>query len=442
MIKNSYILQSEMNTQEPYTALNGEYVLSLSDAKIYFTDGKFTRNFISVNTGDKIIDGSAASITVKIDKDPGSGISVFNIAENMKDLTFRNIKLNIRYKGGMTGNTVYGFKNHSYRLTVKDCKIDFLAENQINYTAIHNDGKLDTHLGTPADCLTVFGNHITANQTAQEISKESVFCGIDNVSANSVSISNNYIFIKNTGSSEDQQAIGVRNSGWHMRLENNNIKGNGSHISGNLLEQAHAYGVYNIGNYMIFTGNNCVGEWGGKCVGLYNSGMYANITGNKILATHTIMGRSVVIKAERNILSGNIITNTSRNPHFVEVLSRSNIITNNYIQGLMFMKDLKSGCGIFIAGEESKKIEGCNISNNIFGDIKDFGIVLINTQRNIIQGNHLAMANGAETYTAIYAKSQDDIISDNVTNENTGASDAELADKLYRNYDQAVCSLV
>ena len=338
-------------------------------------------------------------------------------------------------------STTYAFKNYSYRLTVENCKIDFYAENQINYTAIYNDGKLQTHLETPADRLMVFGNHITAEQTIKEISKESLFCGIDNKFANSASVSNNYIFIKNAGNSEAQKAIGIRNSGWHMRLENNNIKGNGSHSDGNLLEQAHAYGVYNTGNYMIFTGNNCIGEWGGKCVGLYNAGNYANITGNKILATHTIMGRSVILSSERNILSGNIITNTSRNPHFIDVFSGRNIITNNYIQGLMFMEELQSGCGIYIAGEENKKIERCNISNNIFDDIKDFGIVLINTQKNIIHKNHLIKSNAAKDYMAIYTQNSDDIISDNITDGCEVAKDAEFMHALRKNYDTAVRSL-
>ena len=436
MIKNSYTLQSEINSTEPYTALNGEYVLSLSEAKIYFTDGGFTRSLITVNTGEKIIDGSAARITAELDKEPGSGISVFNIAEEVRDLTFRNIKLSVRYNGKPSGNTVYGFKNYSYRLAVKDCEIDFSAENQINYTAIYNDGKLNSNLGTPADRLTVSGNHITAEQAAKEISKQNVLCGIDNIFANSAGIYGNYIFIKNTGSGENQQAIGVRNSGWYTRLENNNIKGNGRHNKGNLLERAHAYGMYNTGNYMIFTGNNCVGEWGGKCVGLYNSGMYANITGNKILATHTIMGRTIVIASQRNILSGNIITNTSRNPHFIDVFGGNNIITNNYIQGLMFADELRSGCGIFVEGRDGQKIEGCNISNNILSGIKDFGIALINTQKNIIQGNHFTGING--DYCAVYAN-QDDTISGNITDGSTGGTEPER--KLRQNYDQAVYSL-
>ncbi len=440
-MKNSDTLQTEINSPEPCTFLNGEYVLSLSEAKIHYMDGRFLRNLITVTAEDKIIDGSGALITVRLDNDPGRELSVFHIVGETRDLTFRNIKLNILYTGEMSGATVYGLKNYSYGLTVKDCKIDFTAENQINYTAIYNDGKLDSNLETSADRFTVCGNQITAAQTAQEVGKQSLFCGIDNVFANSASISDNYIFMKNVGNGEMQQAIGVRNSGWYMRLEKNNIKGNGSHSMGNLLEQAHAYGVYNTGNYMIFVGNNCVAEWGGKCVGLYNAGLYANITGNKILATHTIMGRSLVLLAERTIVSGNLIANTSRNPHFIDVFCGSNSITNNYIQGLMFPEEQRSGCGIFILGEENRTIQSCTISNNTLSNIKDFGIVLINTQKNRIQGNYLVEPNGAGGCSPIFTKNSDDQISDNIPNGIADRDDMEWGNKLRRNYDEAVCSL-
>ena len=444
MIKNSFDLQAEINAPEPYTALCGEYVLALTEAKTYFTDGGFMHSFVQVSAGNKVIDGSAAHISVRLGEDPGGGLSVFSVTESACGLTFYRMSMDITYGGKASGSTVYGFNNHSCGLTVKDCKMDFSAKNQISYTAIHNDGKLDTNMETSADRLMVSGNHITANQNAADITVESTLCGIDNTFANSASIFQNNIFVKNVGKGAAQQAIGVRNSGWYMRLENNNIKANGSHSNGDVLEQSHTYGVYNTGNYMLFTGNNCVGEWGGKCVGLYNSGRFSNITGNKILATHTIMGRSVVIATERNILSGNIITNTSRNPHFIDVFNSKNVITNNCINGLMSMEELRSGCGIFLMGEEDSKIEDCIISNNIFDDIKDFGIVLINTHTNIIQGNHLGNVNKAERYTPIYAKNSDDKIYGNtyVPNRNADTNDSELEKKLQRNYDRAVHSIV
>jgi parallel beta-helix repeat protein len=401
----------------------------------------FIRNLVTASVGNKIIDGSAARITVEIPDDPASGVSVFNVLKSARDLTFRNLRFDIKYTGGASGGTVYGIKSNAYRLAVKDGKMDFTANNQINYTAIYNDGTIDTHMDTPADNLSVSGNHISARCAAAEHHKESVFCGIDNVLANSASISNNYLFIQNAGNGEGQKAIGIRNSGRFARIENNNIKANGSHNIGKELEKAYACGVYNTGLYMVFTGNNCVGEWGGKCIGLYNAGGYANITGNKILATHTIMGRTVVMEAEHCILADNVITNTSRNPHFVEVLMGSNIISNNYMQGLMGAADYRSGCGIWVVGTSEEKVSRCNIANNIISCARDFGIALINTEKNNISGNQFIKFAEVEDYAAVYAENSADTVKDNICDGLQTAGQNNMRDKMLRNRDEAVYSL-
>ena len=135
---------------------------------------------------------------------------------------------------------------------------------------------------------------------------------------------------------------------------------------------------------MIFHGNNCVAEWGGKCVSLYINSEFCTITGNKILSTHTICGRSVVLAGAKNVVNGNVITSTSRNHHIIEVFAGHNTITNNYIQALI---RAISGCGIYVEGTLDEPIMSCIIKDNHITSAKDYGIAMLYTKNNIITDN-------------------------------------------------------
>ena len=382
------------------------------------------------------------TVHIEITKTLERDVNLFYIGKENSSLIIDGYRFEVFYSGGNTNHRIHLFDNNSRGLIIRNCNINFVSKSQVSFTAIHNFGGVDTHLDTQADLLSVEHCRISAHCHAIEYPYESALCGIENIFANSISLTNNYLFIQNIGISEGQQAIGIRNSGRFARIENNNIKANGSHNVGKLLEQAHVYGVYNTGMYMVFNGNNCVGEWGGKSTGLYNSGAYANITGNKILATHTIKGRTVVLAAEHCILSNNIITNTSRNPHFVDIFAGDNIINCNYMQGLLGSWDYKSGCGIFVVGQGEQKVRRCNIVGNIVSCARDFGIVLLNTERNNIFGNQFIKFIEIEDYVAVYGENSDDKISGNITDGTISINSGEGRDKVFRNYDEAVQSLL
>ena len=341
-------------------------------------------------------------VNIVLDSTLQQDVNLFYIPKHHRRLKIENARINIRYNGENTKNKIILFNNNSRELTVRNCTINFSSNTQVSFSAIYNYGSLDTPLDTQSDNLLVDSCRIYSTVNAKSIEFANSICGIENILANSIALTNNFIFSQTNGVGENQKVFGIINSGRFVRIENNNIKANGTHNVGKQLEQTHCCGVHNTGLYMVFTGNNCVGEWGGKCVGLYNESSYANITGNKILATHTICGRTVKLLGEKNILSNNILTNTSRNPHIVEILAGENIVSNNFIQGLLGFNDYKSGCGIFVQGE-AQPIKNCIISGNIIATIRDYGILMINTESNIVESNKFLHAQSEEMISIFHS---------------------------------------
>ena len=137
-----------------------------------------------------------------------------------------------------------------------------------------------------------------------------------------------------------------------------------------LKEQAHTFGFVNDGLHTIITSNNIVGEWGGKCIGLENNGEFAIIGNNKILATHTICGRSIKSQANNSIIQGNVLTSTSRNARLLDHSADNCIICNNYMEVLMVQSECRSGCGIYADCSSKNNI----ISDNIIRNVADCGI--------------------------------------------------------------------
>ena len=235
---------------------------------------------------------------------------------------------------------------------------------------------------TRADNLVIENGCIRV-QIVQSGMKESIVYGIFNHLANSISLQNTFVYSTNIGIGKKQAAVGVFTNGRFGRIVGNNIKANGSHNTGNLKEQAYAYGLVNEGLYNLIEANNIVGEWGGQCVGLENKGDFAKVNGNKILATHTIKGRSVRNYANDSIFDGNILTSTSRNPRLFEHEGCNCIITNNMMEGLQLPQTYQSSVGLYAAAESATENL---IAQNVIKNVCDCGIF---TNKNIgfVQNN-------------------------------------------------------
>ena len=101
-------------------------------------------------------------------------------------------------------------------------------------------------------------------------------------------------------------------------------------------------------------------------VGLENCGEYAIVAGNKILATHTICGRTIRNYGSNTSIEDNVLTSTSRNARIIEQNSHNCIIGRNIMEVLMVQSECRSGCGIYAIGENCTENLICeNIIRNV-----------------------------------------------------------------------------
>ena len=260
-----------------------------------FLLGKMCLNsLINICRSDIVIDGSDAEIDAEIEDSTGSDWSLFFIQPTARNVCMRNMTIRVHIQNPAAAKRqFFGIYNTAYGLKVENCRIEIYAEKQLGIAGIYNNGNLDTHMETRADNLVVNDCYIKAECAAEEYPKECAVYGLYNNLANSISLQNTFIYAINRGDGERQRAVGVYTNGRFGRFVGNNVKANGTHNVGKHTEEAHAFGFINEGLYSIISANNIVGEWAGMSVGLENRGEYARISSNKILATHTICGRSV-----------------------------------------------------------------------------------------------------------------------------------------------------
>ena len=408
-------------------------MLEIRDKDLKLIQGaKVFRTYQIINNSDIEI---PKKVYIEISNTLQQDLVVFTILKNIKGYLIENCEFEIVYSGGDTKQKIILVVNNSMEFTIRNCKVRFNTSSQVSFTALLNNGGLDTKLETQADGLSVENCRFSLFERASSFNYECKVCAIENILANSISISNSYIFSQINGNGEKQKAYGIINSGRFVRIENNNIKANGTHNMGNLLEQSYTYGVYNTGLYLIFTGNNCVGEWGGKCVGLYNGSSYANITGNKILATHTVCGRAVILAGAKNILANNILTSTSLNQHIVEITSGFNKVSGNHIESLM--GGITSGVGIFIEGKQGTKVTNCMIFGNQIVAEKDYGIVMQNTENNKVSENTFFPLDNSPKFIPIFHCGKDILSREDLANNPS----REAKDLIYLINEKAIISI-
>lgn len=260
-----------------------------------FTVGRLcVKGIIQIMRSDITINGEDAEIEVDVDDCTTSDWSLFFVHPTARNVQFNNLRIKVRIQNpenttrtfSLIYNTAYGVKLHN-------CQVEMYSDKQINLVGIYNNGNLDTHMETRADNLVIDNCLLKVECRANEFTKECAVYGVYNYLANSISMQNTFIYATNKGNGERQKAVGVYTNGRFGRFAGNNIKANASHNVGREKEQAYAFGFINEGLYSIISANNIVGEWAGMSVGLENCGEYAIVAGNKILATHTICGRTI-----------------------------------------------------------------------------------------------------------------------------------------------------
>lgn len=351
--------------------LHGRYEWEEGSGNSFCIGKSFVKGAISIKRPNVIIDGSDAEIIVNI-TDTAGDWSLFFVQPKAWNVVLKNLKIRINAKIiEHCTRMLCAVYNTAYGLKIENCHIELHAEKQIRLVGVYNNGNLNTHMETRADNLVISNSYIRAECYATEYAKACMVYGLYNYLANSISMQNTFVYATNSGGGEQQKAIGVYTNGRFGRFIGNNIKANGAHNVGKLKEQAHAYGFINEGLYSVISANNIVGEWAGKCVGLDNHGEYALVSTNKILATHTICGRSVRNYANNSSIDGNILTSTSRNARLIEHNAKYCVISRNVMEVLMDPNDCQSGCGIYaVGGNVGENV----ITQNVIKNVKDCGI--------------------------------------------------------------------
>ncbi len=360
----------------------GDINLELPKSTSFYVGKNFSKSLVTISKPNITLDFSDAVVRVNITDPVDADLNIFFVSSMAKNVEIKNLKLCVYLNIPVTARQIVGIYNTAYGLKLNNCSIEIIAENQLNLVGVFNNGNLDTHMETRADNLVIENGCIRV-QIVQSGMKESIVYGIFNHLANSLSLQNTFVYSTNIGIGKKQAAVGVFTNGRFGRIVGNNIKANGSHNTGNLKEQAYAYGLVNEGLYNLIEANNIVGEWGGQCVGLENKGDFAKVNGNKILATHTIKGRSVRNYANDSIFDGNILTSTSRNPRLFEHEGCNCIITNNMMEGLQLPQTYQSSVGLYAAAESATENL---IAQNVIKNVCDCGIF---TNKNIgfVQNN-------------------------------------------------------
>lgn len=348
----------------------GEINLELPKSTSFYVGKNFSKSLVAITKPNITLDFTDAIVRVHLTDPLDTNLNIFFVSSMAKNVEIKNLKLHVYLNIPVTSRQIVGIYNTAYGLKLNNCDIEIVSENQSNLVGVFNNGNLDTHMETRADNLVITNGCIKV-QIVQSGMKDSVVYGVYNNLANSISIQNTFVYSTNIGIGKKQTAIGVFTNGRFGRFIGCNIKANGSHNTGNLKEQAYAYGFVNEGLYNLIESNNIIGEWGGQCVGLENKGDFTKVNGNKILATHTIKGRSVRNYANDSIFDGNILTSTSRNPRLFEQEGSNCIIANNMMEGLQLPQTYQSSVGLYAAAE--KATENL-IAQNIIKNVCDCGI--------------------------------------------------------------------
>lgn len=389
--------------------LNGEIRLMMQKDKSFIIGKTYVKNLIEITRPGVTIDGTNAKIIVETEDCSDGDWCVFFIRSSAADVRFRNVNIEIRIRNPKEcARTFSAIYNTAFGLHLDSCRIEVNSDKQLNLVGVYNNGNLDTHMETRADNLVVDNCTIRTACRAESFPLECCVYGLYNNLANSISVQNTFFYAVNRGSGERQRAVGIYTDGRFGRFVGNNIKANCTHNIGKHREEAYAFGFVNEGLYSIIASNNIVGEWAGMSVGLENKGAFAKVSSNKILATHTVCGRSVRNYGDKCIFDGNILTSTSRNARLFEQNGAECIVTENLMEILMDPRECRSGCGIYAIGE---KVTKNIVTNNIMKNVIDCGI-FANREAGRIE-NNFVLTWGTEQ-----------------TVEYAGSENARLAEKL------------
>ncbi|MDD6205158.1 MAG: hypothetical protein PUC05_09220 [Firmicutes bacterium] len=324
---------------------------------------------LAVSASGVTVDASDAFINIR-QKLAGEEQSFIAVEPGVSGVNINGLHIDYSYTGPIHSGTAAVLLNRGNHVRVKGADISMRSGIQINMTGICNDAQgIPEHRGR---CFSAEDCRVRIFQNPDIFSQPSCSCGIANRGGDNFYCSGCYVFAQNNGDGKRQTAIGVYNSGFAALIDNNNIKGNGSHNAGTDVRRCYAYGGVDESVSSVWSNNNLVGEWGGSCCAILCKGRDTRVCHSKLLGTHTIKGRTVKLYGRGCIVDNNIITTTSRNPRLIQVRGENCRITGNMLDAVLGRWDVyNTACGIYFDGVKSGYA-----ADNAIMILKDCGIFL------------------------------------------------------------------
>lgn len=367
-------LAGEIASSGTVCRLKGTYRLDLAAAKTVVCGEERFGCLLALSRPGLVVDGREAVLYAEADAPFSEDVSLIFLTPQAKFASLRHLDIRFTYKQEPRSFAVRAVDCRAYGVSFEDCRVSMCAESRVNLIGLMLKACRDTPLETNADCCRLSRSRIDVRCFAEDDTRPSAVYGIVNRWANSFAAEDNFIFAATRGRGAEHRAVGVFNAGRFARIVNNNIKANGQHPAGKWTDQPHVVGVHNEGEYLVMNANQCVGEWGGACIGLLNTGSFAAVSGNKILSTHTINGKTIVNSGNWSVINGNAVLSTGRNYRLIVNDSSDTVISNNNLRGTLFYAEHRSGCGI-----RMEHCCGCILSGNRIGGVKDCGVFSLNS---------------------------------------------------------------
>lgn len=397
--------EEEINSVEEGSTVYLETGLEfdLRDDRRFLVGMNNMRSLIAIHKRDIILDGQGNKIVFHCHQPRMNDIALFQICQEALGTEIRNLAVDFHYLGENTSRRVICIRNNAYGAKILHCKLAMESKSQINFTVIQNDRRIETVFDREGDNFVVEGNDIRIRCESEQINLPTSCYGIYNDLPNSMEITNNYLYLMVNGSSEKQQVTGVFNNGRFVRIVNNNIKANGFHMDGTKMNHPRVIGVYNEGEYLLFSSNNCVAEWAGNAIGLYNQGSYCTFNANKFIGTHAIRGTSVLNFGNDSSFTGNVVTSTSRNPRLVVNWGNRVCYMANILRSFFYIPDCQSGCGMIF-----ESCTDCTASDNRISGVKNCGIFLRDSKV-VLRDNYIENQNENWVFHAMATESDMDV---------------------------------
>ena len=153
------------------------------------------KGLIPINRDNIIVDGSNSVLNFNIYNTETSDWSLFYISENIENVEFRNLNINVNIINNKYSNRFFAcVYNLSYGFKVNNCTINVCSQTQLSLMGIYNNGKASVNYNYKADNLLISNNTIRVECNCDEPIYITHSYGLLNWGANSISVQNNFIY--------------------------------------------------------------------------------------------------------------------------------------------------------------------------------------------------------------------------------------------------------